>query len=86
MQNVEPFWDKVSMKAIFDLIVIGTGTAGSSVAQRCSAAGWRVAIVDNRPCALRGCEPKKALWTVVEAYDPRAGRAMPVSRQRRSQD
>ena len=57
----------------FDLVVFGTGSAGTSVAKRCREAGWRVAIADDRPfggtCALRGCEPKKALRTVVEAAD-----------------
>jgi glutathione reductase (NADPH) len=61
------------MPAAYDLIAIGTGVAGAAVAQRCRAAGWRVAIADAREfggtCALRGCEPKKTLWTVVEAAD-----------------
>ena len=49
----------------FDVVVIGTGTAGNLVATRCAKAGMRVAIVDDRPfggtCALRGCTPKKVL-------------------------
>lgn len=49
----------------FDLIVVGTGVAASAVAARCAGAGWRVAIVDERPyggtCQLRGCDPKKVL-------------------------
>jgi len=57
----------------FDLVVIGTGTAGSNVAYLCRAAGWRVAIVDSRPfggtCALRGCDPKKVLVGVAELVD-----------------
>ena len=59
------------MSMTFDLIVIGTGTAGSSVARRCRSAGWNVAIVDSRPyggtCALRGCDPKKVLVGAAEA-------------------
>jgi glutathione reductase (NADPH) len=55
----------------FDLIVIGTGSAGSTVARRCRAAGWKVAIVDSRPyggtCAQRGCDPKKVLVGAAEA-------------------
>ena len=47
----------------FDLIVIGTGVAASTVAWKCRSAGWSVAIVDSRPfggtCALRGCDPKE---------------------------
>jgi glutathione reductase (NADPH) len=57
----------------FDLVVIGTGTAGSNVAYLCQAAGWRVAIVDYRPfggtCALRGCDPKKVLVGAAELVD-----------------
>jgi glutathione reductase (NADPH) len=49
----------------FDLVVIGTGTAASTVASRCRSAGWRVAIVDSRPfggtCALR-MRPEGACW------------------------
>ena len=47
----------------YDLVVIGTGTGASSVAARCRAAGWTVAVIDHLPfggtCALRGCDPKK---------------------------
>ncbi len=57
----------------YDLVAIGTGTAAKKVAQACRRAGWRVAVVDHLPfggtCALRGCDPKKALWTVAHASD-----------------
>lgn len=57
----------------FDLIVIGTGTAASTVAQECRAAGWQVAIIDSRPyggtCALRGCDPKKVLVGAGQVLD-----------------
>src|SRR5918994_5675893 len=57
----------------FDLIVIGSGAAGSAVAGACRRAGWRVAMIDERPfggtCALRGCDPKKVLVGVAEARD-----------------
>src|ERR1700676_1308073 len=57
----------------FDLVVIGTESAGSTVASRCRSAQWEVAIVDSRPfggtCALRGCDPKKVLVGVAEAVD-----------------
>ncbi len=57
----------------FDLIVIGTGTAASTVASYCRSAGWRVAIIDSRPfggtCALRGCDPKKVLVGAAELKD-----------------
>lgn len=63
------------MKSTFDLIVIGTGEAGSAVAMACGAAGRHVAIVDSRPfggtCGLRGCDPKKVLVGAAELVDHR---------------
>lgn len=57
----------------FDVIIIGTGVAASTVAWKCRSAGWRVAIVDSRPfggtCALRGCDPKKVLVGAAEVID-----------------
>ena len=57
----------------FDLIVIGTGTAGSVAAKQCRSAGWNVAIIDCLPfggtCALRGCDPKKMLVSAEEVID-----------------
>jgi glutathione reductase (NADPH) len=61
------------MNDSFDLVVIGTGTAGATPAQRCRQAGWNVAIVDEAPyggtCALRGCDPKKVLVGAADALD-----------------
>src|SRR5215218_5159365 len=60
-------------KKNFDLIVIGTGVAASTVAHKCRSAGWKVAIIDSRPfggtCALRGCDPKKILVGAAEVID-----------------
>ena len=57
----------------YDLVVVGTGMAGSSVATRCAKAGWRVASIDDEPyggtCALRGCDPKKVLVGASELVD-----------------
>jgi glutathione reductase (NADPH) len=57
----------------YDLLVIGTGAAASSVATQVRAAKWTVAIVDHRPfggtCQLRGCDPKKALRSGPAALD-----------------
>lgn len=57
----------------FDVIVIGAGMAGLTVARRAAKAGRRVAIVDARPyggtCALRGCDPKKVLVGAAEVVD-----------------
>ena len=57
----------------FDLIVVGTGAAGTSAAYACRSAGWNVAIIDSRPfggtCALRGCDPKKVLVGATEVIE-----------------
>lgn len=57
----------------FDLVVIGTGTAAATVADKCRRAGWIVAVIDSRPfggtCALRGCDPKKVLVGAAELID-----------------
>ncbi len=61
------------MQKDFDLVVIGTGSAGTTVAQRCRKAGWSVAVVARLPfggtCALRGCDPKKVLVGVAQLID-----------------
>jgi glutathione reductase (NADPH) len=58
---------------VYDLIVIGSGTAAQVAAGRVRAAGWSVAVIDHRPfggtCALRGCDPKKMLVSGEEAID-----------------
>jgi len=57
----------------YDLIVIGSGTAAQVAVAKVRAAGWSVAVIDNRPfggtCALRGCDPKKMLVSGEEAID-----------------
>jgi len=57
----------------FDVVCIGTGSAASTVASQCRAAGWTVAIIDKRPfggtCALRGCDPKKVLVGAADVLD-----------------
>ncbi len=57
----------------FDLLVIGTGASGSTVASKCRAIGWSVAVIDSLPfggtCALRGCDPKKVLVGAAELLD-----------------
>jgi len=61
------------MRKKFDLVVIGTGSAASTAAPKCRAAGWSVAVVDSRPfggtCALRGCDPKKVLVGAAALID-----------------
>jgi glutathione reductase (NADPH) len=57
----------------FDVAVIGTGTAGTTVAYDMNAEGKSVAIIDCREyggtCALRGCVPKKVFTAIGEAAD-----------------
>ena len=61
------------MSKTYDVIVIGSGTAATTVAKRVSAAGRSVAVTDFRPyggtCALRGCDPKKMLIGGTSASD-----------------
>src|SRR5258708_29182854 len=64
---------RLSVHRKFDLVVIGTGAAGSGAAYKCRKTGWDVAIIDSRPfggsCALRGCDPKKVLVGAAELID-----------------
>lgn len=57
----------------YDLVIIGSGTAAMVAAFRIRAAGWSVAIVDEKPfggtCALRGCDPKKMLIAGAEVVE-----------------
>lgn len=57
----------------YDLLVIGTGSAGSITATKCKKEGWSVAIIDDRPlggtCSQRGCDPKKILVEAAELID-----------------
>jgi len=61
------------MRRSFDLVVIGTGSAATTVAGLCREAGWSVAVVDSRPfggtCVLRGCDPKKVLVGAADLLD-----------------
>ncbi|MDD4248838.1 MAG: FAD-dependent oxidoreductase, partial [Methanosarcina sp.] len=61
------------MKKDYDVVVIGTGPAGTTFAYKLNAAGMTVAIVDCREyggtCALRGCIPKKVLTGVANIID-----------------
>lgn len=57
----------------YDVFVLGTGTAGKLVANRCKDAGLKVGIIDNRAyggvCSQRGCDPKKLILASSEAFD-----------------
>lgn len=55
----------------FDVFIIGTGVAGTIIANKCAQAGLKTGIVDNRDyggtCGLHGCIPKKILVGATEA-------------------
>ncbi len=55
----------------YDLLVIGSGSAGFNAARVAASIGKRVAIVDGAPqlgglCILRGCMPSKTLLYSAE--------------------
>lgn len=59
------------MSETYDLIVIGAGMAGVAAANKCGAAGWRVAIVDAaRLMDGKGIDPRGVLinWSDLMAY------------------
>ena len=57
----------------YDVIVIGSGMAGMTIANKCAKQGLKTAVTDSRPyggtCALRGCDPKKILVGAAEIID-----------------
>lgn len=57
----------------YDVIVIGSGMAGMTIANKCAKKGLKTATTDSRPyggtCALRGCDPKKILVGASEIID-----------------
>lgn len=61
------------MSERFDLIVLGAGSGGLSVAQRAARLGARVALFDSDAlggtCVNRGCVPKKAMWYAAQIAD-----------------
>ena len=76
---------RIRMTHNFDAIVIGTGQAGPSLAQRLAAAGMKVAIVERKlfggTCVNTGCIPTKTM--VASAYAAHmARRAARIRRER----
>jgi glutathione reductase (NADPH) len=53
------------MERAFDVVIIGSGSAGTNAAMALRKRERSVAVVDERPfggtCVLRGCDPKKVL-------------------------
>ncbi len=74
-------------KQHFDLIVIGGGSGGLAVAEKASALGKRVAIIESHriggTCVNNGCVPKKVMWYaahLAQAVDDASGFGVPASR------
>ncbi|MBW1990473.1 MAG: NAD(P)/FAD-dependent oxidoreductase, partial [Deltaproteobacteria bacterium] len=57
----------------YDVVILGTGAAGSTAAQKLRKEGKKVAVVESYlmggTCLLRGCDPKKVLVGAEEAVD-----------------
>jgi len=57
----------------YDVFILGTGTAGKLIANRCTSADLKVGIIDNRnyggTCSQRGCDPKKLMLASSEALE-----------------
>ncbi|MFZ7127552.1 MAG: dihydrolipoyl dehydrogenase family protein [Desulfobacterales bacterium] len=56
----------------FDVVVVGSGTAGQTAAYDLREKGLKVAVIErsDRPggtCALTGCQPKKYFYEITEA-------------------
>src|SRR4051794_41951807 len=60
-----------------DVVVIGAGPAGETVAGRCADGGLRVAIVERElvggECSYWGCIPSKTLLSPATCWPPPAG-------------
>ena len=73
----------------YDVVVIGTGASGATVAYKCRSAGWNVAVIDSHPfggtCAVRGCDPKKVLIgfsELISAYEKLEGKGIGAEKLR----
>lgn len=60
------------MDKTFDVVVIGSGSAGTSAAMALRKGNRSIAVIDERPfggtCALRGCDPKGVLVAASRAH------------------
>jgi len=60
----------------FDLIVLGAGSGGLTLAQRAARYGAKVALIEPGPpggtCVNLGCVPKKALWFAAQLAQAQA--------------
>jgi glutathione reductase (NADPH) len=60
------------MEKEYNVIIIGTGTAGRTLAGKVAFSGLKTAIVDSREyggtCPLRGCELKEILTDIAHKF------------------
>ncbi len=61
------------MEKEYDVVIIGTGVAGRTLAGKVASSGLKTAIVDSREyggtCILRGCDPKEVLTDMAHNTD-----------------
>ena len=61
------------MEKDYDIVIIGTGTAGRTLAGKVARSGLKTAIVDSMEyggtCPLRGCDPKEVLTDIAHITD-----------------
>ncbi len=61
------------MTSEFDLVIIGSGSAATTVAFRALGNAKKIAVIDQKAiggtCALRGCDPKKILVGVTDSLE-----------------
>lgn len=61
------------MERKYDIIILGTGTAGRTFAGKIAHSKLKTAIIDSKEyggtCPLRGCDPKKVLTDIAEVID-----------------
>ncbi len=74
-----PDWVNPTPKPLYDLVVLGAGTAGLTAAGGCAAVGGTVALIERKftggDCLISGCVPSKGLISAsrVAAHVQRAG-------------
>ena len=64
----------------YDVVIVGSGTAGQTAAYDLKEAGLKVAVAEKSDraggtCALSGCQPKKWFYEAAGAVANQSGRA-----------
>jgi pyruvate/2-oxoglutarate dehydrogenase complex dihydrolipoamide dehydrogenase (E3) component len=70
-QTHPPRWVNPTPRGRYNLVVIGSGTAGLTAAGGCAALGGRVALIERHltggDCLITGCVPSKAIISSARA-------------------